>query len=90
MLGPSKKKKKKKKKKSRCTNTSKQKKKKKKKKRLDIKKEDEVPVQCLGTGELELHGMHHMRVDRTLYLVQKVDPLVTREKVQSVVRNCMN
>ena len=51
---------------------------------------EEVPVCCLGIGELEeFHGMHHMGVERTLYLVQKVDPHIKWEEVQQVVKNCV-
>lgn len=32
--------------------------------------------------------MHHMGVDRTLFLARKVDPSVTREAVRQVVRSC--
>ena len=47
---------------------------------------EQVPVCCLGIGELEeLHGMHHMGMERTLYLVQKVDPHIKQE-VQKVVK----
>ena len=54
-----------------------------------IKEENEFPTCCLGINKLqELHGMHHMGVDRTLYLVRKVDPLIKREEVQRVVREC--
>ena len=51
---------------------------------------EEVPVCCLGIGELEeLHAMHHMGVERTLYLVRKVDLHIKREEVQKVVKNCV-
>ena len=51
---------------------------------------EEVLVCCLGIGELEeLHGMHHMGVERTLYLVWKVDPHIKLEEVQKVVKNCV-
>ena len=33
--------------------------------------------------------MHHMGVERTLYLVRKVDPHIKREEVQKVVKNCV-
>ena len=53
-----------------------------KKKQWLVEKE-EVLVCCLGIGELEeLHGMHHMGVERMLYLVRKVDPNIKREEVQ--------
>ena len=51
---------------------------------------EEVPVCCLGIGELEeLHAMHHMGVERMLYLVRKVDLHIKREEVQKVVKNCV-
>ena len=51
---------------------------------------EEVLVCCLGIGELEeLHGMHHLGVERTLYLVWKVDPHIKQEEVQKVVKNCI-
>ena len=51
---------------------------------------EEVPVCCLGIGKLEeLHGMNYMGVERTLYLVQKVDPHIKQEEVQKVVKNCV-
>ena len=33
--------------------------------------------------------MHHMGVERMLYLVRKVDPHIKREEVQKVVKNCV-
>ena len=33
--------------------------------------------------------MHHMGVERTLYLVQKVDPHIKQEEVQKVVKKCV-
>ena len=33
--------------------------------------------------------MHHMGVERTLYLVRKVDPHIKQEEVQKVVKNCI-
>ena len=51
---------------------------------------EEALVCCLRIEELEeLHGMHHMGVERTLYLVRKVDPHIKREEVQKVVKNCI-
>ena len=35
------------------------------------------------------HSMHHMGIDRTLYLVCKVNPTVSKEIVQRVVRRCV-
>ena len=55
-----------------------------------VKEENVVSIGCLGIKELEeLHCMHHMGVDRTLYLVRKVDPLIKRKKVWRVVKNCI-
>ena len=34
------------------------------------------------------HESHHLGVERTLYLAQKLDPSVTRADVKSVVKNC--
>ena len=40
-------------------------------------------------GELEeLHGLQYMGVERTLYLVRKVDPHIKQE-VQKVAKNCV-
>ena len=36
----------------------------------------------------EVHSLHHMGVDRTLYLARKVDPLVSREAVRRMVGSC--
>ena len=36
----------------------------------------------------EMHNMHHVGVDRTLYLARKIDPTVTRHAVQRVVSGC--
>ena len=33
--------------------------------------------------------MHHMGVERTLYLMWKVDPHIKQEEVQKVVKNCV-
>ena len=33
--------------------------------------------------------MHHMGVERMLYVVRKVDPHIKREEVQKVVKNCI-
>ena len=44
---------------------------------------------CVGIPSVEeLHQMHHMGVDRTLFVARRVDPAVTREKVRQVVREC--
>lgn len=44
---------------------------------------------CVGIPSVkELHQMHHVGVDRTLFVARRVDPTVTREKVRQVVREC--
>ena len=60
-----------------------------KKEKQWLVEKEEVPVCCLGIGELEeLHGIHHMGVERTIYSARKVDPHIKRE-VQKVVKNCV-
>ena len=55
-----------------------------------LAEKEEVLVCCLRIRELEeLHGMHHMGVERMLYLVRKVDPHIKREEVQKEVKNCV-
>ena len=50
--------------------------------------EEEVVV-CAGAVDLEkLHEMHHVGVDRTLFLARKIDPRVTRGSVRRVVQGC--
>lgn len=36
----------------------------------------------------EVHGKHHMGVDRTHFLAKKLDPNITRSQVKSAVRSC--
>lgn len=36
----------------------------------------------------ELHDMHHMRVESTLFMVRNVDPNFMKEAVKKVVKNC--
>ena len=44
---------------------------------------------CAGAVSLrEMHEMHHLGVDRSLYLARKVDPTVTRQSIQRVVKGC--
>ena len=46
-------------------------------------------VCCAGALNLrEDHSMHHMGVERTLYLARKLDPAITREAVRQVIRGC--
>lgn len=51
--------------------------------------EEETEVCCVGVPSVkELHRMHHMGVDRTLFVARRVNPEVTREEVRQVVRQC--
>ena len=51
--------------------------------------ENETELCCVGVPSVkELHQMHHMGIDRTLFVARRVDPAVTREKVRQVVREC--
>ena len=44
---------------------------------------------CAGVVNLtEMHNMHHMGLDRTLYLARKIDPTVSRQSVKRIVRCC--
>lgn len=53
------------------------------------KEENEAELCCVGVPSVKaLHQMHHMGVDRTLFVARRVDPTVTREKVRQVVREC--
>ena len=36
----------------------------------------------------QVHGMHHLGVDRTLYLARRQDPTVKREDVRRIVTSC--
>ena len=50
----------------------------------------EVGMCCLTYDEVkEHHDMHHMGIDKTLYLIRKVDRSVNKETVRQVVRQCM-
>ena len=45
---------------------------------------------CMTYDEVkEHHDMHHMGIDKTLYLIRKVDRSVNKETVRQVVRQCM-
>lgn len=49
----------------------------------------EALVCCTGVTSVEdLHQMHHMGVERTLFVARKVDPTVSRDEVRQVVRHC--
>ena len=53
---------------------------------LSAGKEGEENGVC--PGAISLREMHHLGVDRSLYLARKVDPMVTRQSVQRVVKGC--
>ena len=56
---------------------------------LSAGKEREENGVCAGAMSLrEMHEMHHMGVDRSLYLTRKLDPTVTRQSVQRLVKGC--
>ena len=56
---------------------------------LSAGKDGEEDGICAGAVNLrEMHEMHHLGVDRSLYLARKVDPVVTRQSVQRVVKGC--
>lgn len=48
--------------------------------------QNEGPTVCAGAIDLEkVHNMHHVGVDRTLFLTWKINPNVPRRLVQKVV-----
>ena len=54
-----------------------------------LPKKDVVAASDLDdVGVRELHNLHHMGVERTWYLVKKVDPRITKEQVRQVVKTC--
>ena len=56
---------------------------------LSAVKDGEEDGICAGAVSLrEMHEMHHLGVDHSLYLARKVDPVVTRQSVQRVVKGC--
>ena len=57
---------------------------------LKSHKAEEIVVDnsCSVVSVKELHDKHHMGVDRTLFLAQKLDPSVQREEVKKVVKFC--
>ena len=44
---------------------------------------------AVGLSVQEGHKMHHMGVERTLFLARKIDPGVTKDTVKRVVRDCI-
>ena len=56
---------------------------------LSAGKDGEEDDICAGAVSLRaMHEMHHLGVDRSLYLARKVDPAVTLQSVQRVVKEC--
>lgn len=54
----------------------------------DMHSEEDLGT-CVGAVSVEeMHNMHHVGVDRTLFLARKVDPDVSRSSVEEVVRKC--
>ena len=51
-------------------------------------KKDRALLCCVGEDLKDLHNIHHFRKERTLYLVNKVNPTITMESVQEVVKQC--
>ena len=45
---------------------------------------------CVGANVdlRKMHDIHHMGVERTLYLAHKVDPTITKDAVRKVVQSC--
>ena len=50
--------------------------------------EEEVCCVSVNADVKELHDMHHMGIERTLYLANMVDPTITRDAVRRVVQSC--
>ena len=61
-----------------------------KKQWLKVAVVDEEETCCVSANVdlRQMHNMHHMGVDRTLYLAHKVDPATTRDAVKRVVASC--
>ena len=58
---------------------------------LELSKRVEKESGEVGVAAISLrdaHGMHHMGIDRSLYLARKLDPNVRREQIAKVVREC--
>ena len=51
-------------------------------------KKDRALLCCVGEDLKDLHNMHHFGRERTLYLVRKVNPNITMEAIQEVVKQC--
>lgn len=56
----------------------------------DVERDPQEKVTvCAGAIDLQtVHNMHHVGVERTLFLARKIDPNVTRRSVQEVVSGC--
>ena len=51
-------------------------------------KKDMTPMCSVREDLKDLHNMHHFGMERTLYLVRKVNPNITMEAVKEVVEQC--
>lgn len=49
--------------------------------------EEEVCCVSANIDLRQMHNMHHMGVDRSLYLAHKVDPTIAKEAVRKVVQS---
>ncbi|XP_076043782.1 uncharacterized protein LOC143026883 [Oratosquilla oratoria] len=59
---------------------------------LKVKEEHDEKFEVCAAGSLcakELHGTHHLGVDRSLFLARKVDPNISREEVRRAMRACV-
>ena len=51
-------------------------------------KKDRALLCCVGEDLKDLHNMHHFGKERMLYLARNVNPKITMEAVQEVVKQC--
>ncbi|XP_076036030.1 uncharacterized protein LOC143021987 [Oratosquilla oratoria] len=59
---------------------------------LEVPEEQAEKFEVCVAGPLcvkALHGIYHLGVDRSLFLVRKVDPNITKEEVRRAVRACV-
>lgn len=57
---------------------------------IDMERYESGEKLCaLALDVKESHDMHHMGVERTLFLARKVDPAVTKEAVKRIVKECI-
>ena len=54
-----------------------------------VKDEEKIQFSAVASDELKaLHDMHHMGVDRTLFLARQVTPEIKRDDVKKLVQSC--